>query len=521
MEQRTTTPLEAPVAEVTLFEDRAQVLRRGSVQLEAGVHRLKLERVTPVLADRSLRAELKGEGDTGAKLLDFRAKRERVASQDKLPQAMKELRAEELRRSQALKTLQMRKDLCDAERKQLEVVRTQLIAEAADDVGWSRGAPERWRRDLSALSERQAVLDGAYLDLVDGLEDAERELELLRVRMSQQADVSSLLQGWLEIDLELDRPGRVQLELGYMVPGACWRPRYRATLQEGASPTLVIEQQASVWQHTGEDWRDVQLHFSTQRPSLGTEPPQLDEDLLRVRPKQDQVVVEVREQQIHTTGLGQKRDQAQELPGVDDGGEPVSLRSEHPATVPSDGRPYRVSIGRSDADAEVERVVMAERVGTVLLRCTSTNRLDHPLLAGPVDLVAESGRVGRTELRFAAAGERLELGFGPDASLRVFRRAEQVEQEQGMLSRWDATDHHVEIKLSNLGERAVVVQVVERVPVSEVEQVKIEMNEKRTTAGNTPDRDGFLRWERHLAAGATDTVELAYTIKKRGNVVGG
>jgi uncharacterized protein (TIGR02231 family) len=519
MEPTTPIVLDAPVSAVTLFEDRAQVLRRARVQLAAGTHRLKVADVSPVLADRSLRAVLDDEACGGARLVDLRARRERIATEELLPESLRELQREERHRSQALSTLQKRKALLETERRHALTIRAQVIQDASEDCAWGRLQPQPLRDSLQQVNERIASLDGELLTLVDGLKDAERELALLRGRIHTVRDPRAVLRTWIEIDVTIEGPGVLKLELAYMVPGACWRPRYRATLRSEPDPTLSLELDGSVWQHTGEDWDEVQLSFSTQRPSLGSAPPELGEDLLRAQPRQEQVVVEVREQQIQTTGLGQQRAAAQELPGVDDGGDPVSLKAQHPTSVASHGRPCRVPIGRSQAPATIERVVMGERVPAALLRCTSTNRAEHPLLAGPVDLVADSGRVGRTELGFVGPGERLELGFGPDPDMRVFRRAERVEQDKGALSRWQKTEHTVEIKLSNLGAESRRLLVVERIPVSELEQVRVELDPKRSTGGATSDQDGFLRWERTLPAGSTDRVELAYTVSKRSGVV--
>jgi uncharacterized protein (TIGR02231 family) len=519
MDPHTPILLDAPVAEVTLFEDRAQVLRRGQLQLDAGAHRIRLAELSPVVVDRSLRAVLDRSDGGPASLIDLRVRRERVAEEVRLPERLRELQREERQRAQALTTLHKRKGMLEEERDQLLTIRRQLLSEAGEDCGWGRLQPEVLRESLRSVSERVAHLDGERLTLLDGLEDAERELSLLRARIEGERDPRSVLRAWIELDVVLERPGALQIELAYLVPGACWRPRYRATLQGGSQPTLSLELEASVWQHTGEDWREAQLCFSTQRPSLGSAPPELGEDLLRTRPRQEQIEVEVREQNVQTTGLGQRRAAAQELPGVDDGGEPVSLRAAQRTSVPSHGRPCRVPIGRSQAPATVEHVVMAEQVSAALRRCTSVNRADHPLLAGPVDLVADSGRVGRTELGFLAPGERLELGFGPDPDLRVFRRVEQVEQDKGALSRWQRTDHSVEIRISNMGSEPRRLLVVERVPVSEIEQVRVELDPERTTGGVSPDRDGLVRWERELAAGATDRVTLVYGISKRSAVV--
>lgn len=516
MADLTSIVLEAPAAEVTLFEDRASVLRRGRITLEAGQHRLRLDGVAPVLSDRSLRVAMLEGSAPGAALLDFRVKRERIVSDDQLPEEQAALAAEERQRRQALERNQQRVGGRKAQRDGLREAATQLLEELTEDAGWGRADADRWRAELELLRQREATLDAEILELGRGLEDAERELAMLLRRQIVQRNPR--IDTWVELDVELDQPGDLALELAYVVPCACWRPRYRATLLAGAAPQLSLEHQANVWQRTGEDWCDVQLRFSTQRPSLGTEPPRLCEDLVHVQPRQEHVVVEVREQQIHSTGLGQQRQESQELPGVDDGGEPVSLQAEHPATVPSDGRPYRVGIGRSRAPAKVERVAMAELASAVLLRCTSSNASQDPLLAGPVDLIADSGRVGRSKLSYVAPGEKLELGFGPDASLRVFRRSEAVEEEPGVLSRWHSTRHHTTVLLSNLGSEPRTVTLLERVPVSEIEQVRITVDRERTTSGASPDADGILTWERTLPPGATDEIELAYSFDKRSGV---
>jgi len=55
-------------------------------------------------------------------------------------------------------------------------------------------------------------------------------------------------------------------------------------------------------------------------------------------------------------------------------------------------------------------------------------------LAGPVDLIRENGFVGRTSVLFIAAGERFELGWGPDAELRVKRHSESKQEKSRRLS---------------------------------------------------------------------------------------
>jgi len=60
----------APVAEVSVLEDRASVVRRGRIALRAGQQRLVIERVSPVLVDKTLLATC-----TNARVLDIRCER--------------------------------------------------------------------------------------------------------------------------------------------------------------------------------------------------------------------------------------------------------------------------------------------------------------------------------------------------------------------------------------------------------------------------------------------------------------
>ena len=66
--------VDAPVARVTVMEDRAQVRRRGRVELAAGQHLLRVAKVTPLAVDRTLRAGVSSNG--AARLLDVRIRRE-------------------------------------------------------------------------------------------------------------------------------------------------------------------------------------------------------------------------------------------------------------------------------------------------------------------------------------------------------------------------------------------------------------------------------------------------------------
>jgi uncharacterized protein (TIGR02231 family) len=513
MSQQHLLPFTAPVVRVTVLEDRAQVLRRGSASLPKGRARARLPGVAPVLVDKTLVASLP-DAPPGTRVTDLRVERSLLPVEQQVQRAAAATRLAEV---QAERNALLYR--AQANQRQLELIGEMSAATVADmtvDAAWDRARPEAWRAASSDLFARERALRERSLELAERIADLDVTVADLAAAVAAERRPELQMLATVVVDLEVTEAGDVTLELGYVVPAACWRPQHTARLlPDGAAFALLLETDACVWQRTGEDWVDVELRLSTQRLSLGFEPPLLGEEVLESREKPPEVAVEVRDLTIRTTGLGAGARAATDLPGIDDGGAALFLQARRPATVPSDGCPTRVPVADFTVPVELERVLLAERTTAVVARVRGANPGPHPILAGPVDLVTGGGLVGRGALRFVAAGERFEVGFGPDANIRVRRTVERVEEEPGKLSTWIPTRVTVTLQLSNIGAGAVAFTVTERVPVSEIPEVRVAVDSKATTAGATPDGDGFFRWPLTLSAGATTTLRLAFVLERK------
>src|SRR5690606_15535328 len=134
---------------------------------------------------------------------------------------------------------------------------------------------------------------------------------------------------------------------------------------------------------------------------------------------------------------------------------------------PADGRPNVIPLFSFETEAETTLVTMPEVSEAVLLRSTQRHEGKAPILAGPVELIRDSGGVGYTKTLFVAAKERFELGFGPDDAVRVTRRLQQ-EPIADPVGQWTITQHTLALYLSNLSDEEKTVDVCERIPVSEI-----------------------------------------------------
>jgi uncharacterized protein (TIGR02231 family) len=513
-----------PVSTVLVLEDRAHVSRAGSVELAEGDAWLVVAGVAPALADKTLTAAVTvGAGGLEPTVHDVRVVRERRLRDE-------DARPDDRLLDERVDAARVKRDRLEAsaralrdEAESLEAVLACSLDELAEDAAWARFDRKAAQKTSRALGARLEEVRQGIAEVELELDEARREhaaVEALRAERPRQGIAARL-----EILLHVPRAGTFDVRASYVVPSACWRPRHVAELVEPqgrGEARVLLRSEASVWQATGEDWSDVELVLSTERPSLGTEPPRLATDRLEVQRKSATLVVEARESEIEAASVvarsaGVPR-VAPGMPGIDDGGAVESLRAPQKVRVPCDGRPVRVPLFSLESAAERELLVVGELAEAAVLRTTFVNTSARPLLAGPVELVRRGGFAGRTTMLYVAPGERVALGWGADPTIAVSREASQRDEEQSLVSSWRARTHRVRLRLSHLTGGEVVVWVRERVPVSELEKVQVELVPKDTTGARQPDAHGFLEWRVALGPHARERVKLTYRVRWHSDV---
>lgn len=513
-------PIALPVTAVTCLEDRAHVERAVVLDLEAGVQRLRLGPVSAMAVDRTLHAEL--TADHPATVLDVRISRSwtprgplpHTDDDSALRRHVHALEGEQLALVQQRDRLHARRDL-------LGRLAADLLREIGEGAGSGETERARWVRELDRVDDERDSCGEQLRTTEAGLAALSEELGEANRAMHVSEEEPAELIGHIELTVETAVAGPVRLNLSHLTPCALWRPAYRAVLD---GDSLTLETDAVVWQRTGEDWSDVRLTLSTARSALATDPPRLGEDRLtltdRSATERRTVDIELREEEIGTLGpapvLG--------LPGVDDGGEARVLRSPAPVSVPGDGLAHRVPLATFTTSARNEYACSPELSPLVTRVVLFDNLAGHALLAGPVDLVRDSGFSGRGTLDFTAPGAPVELAFGSCDDHRVVRHTEESRDSAGITQRTVIT-RTTRLHLSRFcapGEQGNQVVVLrERLPISEVSAVEIRLRkESCSPAPDTVDAEGIARWDVTLPPNSHRTVTLVYELSASAKVTG-
>lgn len=508
--------IQLPIVRVTVLEDRAVVERRGDVNLPAGAHKLLVSGLPAIAVDRSVQATVTGGTVNDAKLERRWHKEESLPAENaELEKTVKELEKQVLAKAHEVQRAEAKSQLAAKARE--EVLRS--IRETA---GAGTGTADGWKTQLDAVNAAIAEADLRKRMLKRDLLLLERRNAEAVAARNQTKKKQDRLLTHAELNVQ-HAGGAATVTLRYLVPCAAWRPSYRALLKQGeGGESVTLECEGVVWQRTGEEWSNVELVLSTARPTLGATPPKLVEDWLYLRDKtavEKQVVdVVVREETIQTTGEGAAVTMSS-VPGVDDGGEAQSLKAPHRANVPSDGEPHRVPLFQLTSPANSELVATPEQSPLVHRIARFDNTASRPLLAGPVELVRNSGYVGRGQLKFAAPGERLKLSFGSEDALRVARMEQQAE-DTSLFGKKTVT-RTIKLFVSNAGDKPVTLAIDERIYVSEVEAVEVKViKDKSKPPPSSVDKDGIARFEVSAPASSQQELQFVWSTVGSSKVVG-
>lgn len=499
--------VEVPVTQVTLLEDRAMVRREATIKVTEGLQRFRIRHIAPVIQDVSLKAEV---GVDGIKVADIRARRAMRVRREERSQEARGL-------EQQIDSMIRQYENHQQKRKHLELkygrtvdVIVSGLYEVSTDAGWGLLQTAQWRDTYENLFRRTRELRTDILGEISTLEDLSEQVTGLSQKRQALDRADTAFVAWIEVDVVCNKAGEMPLLIEYVVPNALWRPMHQARLR--GNNTVEFISQAVVWQNTGEDWTNANLIFSTARSSLGHEPPVLTDDLLQAQKKNDQLVVQVRQVAVQKASAGAAPvSTGIELPGVDDGGDIRTLRAEEKRTIPSNGRAHVVPLFTFTADADAKHVAVPELDPKVFLKATFRNTARSPVLAGPVELMGETGHIGWTKTLFVAPQESMALSFGPNESLRIVRQVYTKSSTQRE-DKWKTDTTEVFLFVSNLSGEDYRIEVTERIPVSEIPQVKVEYIKSRSTPAQSFDENGFWTVNTEVAANSTNTAMLTFSV---------
>jgi uncharacterized protein (TIGR02231 family) len=179
-------------------------------------------------------------------------------------------------------------------------------------------------------------------------------------------------------------------------------------------------------------------------------------------------------------------------------------------TIRSEGRQIRVPLGAASLNAQ-HRVIAAPEVSLNAGRTVELkNATGQSILPGKVALFLDGAFLGLTEADYVAPNESFALYLGVADNVKISRTLDRKHSELRRGGQRTKMQASFLVSVENLSQRPVSLQLADRLPVSQNEDVKV--SGIKIVPELKPDIKGLLRWDVNLAARQTKDFRIDYTL---------
>jgi uncharacterized protein (TIGR02231 family) len=522
--------LNSRITAVTVFPSGAEVSRAVHVKLEPG----EVTAILPDLPAQTVAGSLRVEGRADGKLEIGAVDSRRLvvpradapttdAERKRLEDEIETVRDDKKRLEGAVHAAEMQIKLVE----NLANLPTRPAPAAGSE------AREDWSQILGVIASgseqagKAAVETGAKLRAVDRhLKELERALASVAPIRLERTEV--------RVALVASAPAEADLVVRYQVPQASWTPGYDARLSTGtktAPPKLELTRRATITQRTGEAWENVALELSTSRPNAGTAAPELETqtvDFEAPPPPPAPVAAApagapMRAYRARPGGTAGDRDEAgmaadalqaaeERRATVDAAPFQAVFAVPGRLTVPATGDAKRVTLEVGSLDpALTVRATPKRDTKAYLYAKLTLPKGGAALLPGQVALFRDGVFAGNGQLPLLAAGEDHDLGFGADDNVRIkYAVTNDKRSETGMISTSKNDAKSYKITIRNLHQQPIAFAILDQIPVSLNQDIKVELSGKTTPSRrDIDDKRGTIAFDGTLASDEERVIEFA------------
>lgn len=536
----------AKIARVTVYADRAEVVRRFATTLPAGEHAL----VFDALPGETDLSSVRVTGQGSFSLIDIRA--ETIQTLEVTDTQVRELSAKLKAEQVKLQEVTQAQTRNAQRRASLDKVLGRLTAVGKESANPDLD-PAKWAGYLTYHVESLAKLDQETLGL-KGRDDALRaEINRLERELIQLNGNRTKYRNVARVKIEVTQAGPQEFELTYVVAGPSWSPHYDVRADTVAKK-LTVAYQAQVRQRTGEDWLGVSLRLSTAQPGVGGREPELapwalykaepvvatgavvlmDESGLAAAAKPTAATATRRslaKQEEQKAGVNFVSPPAPATPAmevasatVQAGATAALFQVPRAYDIPSDPKSVKVALTEQTFFASFRHSCVPKLSPNVYLKAQAVNASDYPFLPGPTAVFLDGAYVAAASMDLVPAGQEFVTFLGVDQTVKVERRVlARREEVTGVFGKkTHRTVHDLLFKVTNGKQADIDLAVGDQLPLSNHDAIKVVLEEPRyekDTDALKLNEQKFLEWRLRLGAGDKLDLPFRFAVERPEDVI--
>ena len=514
------------IQEVTLFSNQALVTREATVDVSKGLNEILIGVDAFRVDSDSVSARVFGDGELySVQLKEIYLKE---APQENIRALEEKLRALKASR----KALEDSKAVLKNKEQFLGSLIDFSKTQVPQDIKTSFPKTEDLEKTMAFLGSHFEQIHKQRQTLNEKAESVDKEIQVVERELASLTRSRRKEKKGIEVLFNAKKDQQIKIEASYLVQNAFWQPVYKAAVPLDLK-AVNLTMFSKVNQKTGEDWRDIDLAVSNVIPLKGASLPELPSWILDIpRP--------VPKKAAFSGGVALRRKSAEPM-AEDRMAAPMALeeavdeeeaqfvtakRKELPLsfeyrmprklTIESKDKETMLPLFTKTLKGKFLHYAVPKRNPVSFLICKAT--VDKELLGGPMNVHFGTRFVGKTFIKEKKAGETFDLNLGADREVKIKRKKIEDKVKETFFGKFErdtvVRTMAFRITAENLKDKALTMNILDNVPVSRTDRIKVEdMKIKpEPTKRNYQDKEGVLLWSFGLKPKEVKEIDVSFVV---------
>ena len=513
--------LNTSIAAVTVYPDRARITRSGSLPLEVGTSSLEISELPLNLNPDSIRVS--AHGTASARLSGVQLSRSFYSEAPS--EKVRQLEMEIEKFQDEIKRLDTQADLLKQNRANLDLLSAQATVYATA-IAAGEITIEQQLALFEGLRKQVEKLNGEAQIIQVNRRDTDRRLQKLNKVLEQYRNAQPRERYTAIVEVDIKKAGDLTIEISYLVNQAAWIPLYDLCLLEKNNyPLVEVGYLAQVTQNTSENWNDVSLTLSTARPALTGKLPELDPWFINV----PEPIIPLARATLTPQLLSSMKaapaisaqpaleppaeEDAEEITAtVDQSNVAITYGVPGMITIPPDNSPHKVVITRFPLTPRLDYISAPKLIEGVYRRAKVDNDSTYTLLPGSANIFIGDEYIGSTPLELTVPQGEFEINLGIEDRFKVERKLKRRDADKRFIGGKRHLEFGYEIKLENLLAINASITLLDQIPVSFHEEVKVNLESIDPVPTERTELN-MLKWELTLEPNESLTLHYDFSVE--------
>ncbi len=511
------------ITKATVFRDGARITRSGKTELIPGEHVIRITGISEYAHDDSFR--VKGKGSAILRGIDVKKTSSVFEPPAELKEMKENLEVLEKKRAEITDSIQYQ----EARAAHLSSIMQQFSAEFG-----------KWFAAGESTMDHLNTMDKTTLKLLsdakkkqrefrEDLEKLDAEIQVLHSNIQRvQGQMRTITTTDVSVTMEVRENTRIELEVTYQIGGAGWSPTYDVDISEN---TASVKRIAQIYNHTLEDWEDIELVVSTAsaRPVEAVEATPFYVDIYRPYGMGGSGTANFEGMLASKAEMAEDRDSFDDEVDKAYEEEPLAdmIETYAEATetlggtviydvpgrldIPSDDDPHPVTLTEEKFESRRLHFWNAYAMPEVVAQDEITNG-DSVLLPGNVKVYATGDFIGETSLSLIAPREKFRLGTRTAYDVKAEKKLIEKDTEKAGFTRGKRRrGYKYKLELKNFSKDTIEIRIVDRIPYSSSEKIEVELK----TPSLIPKKVelGVIEWETSIESQKELAIEYSFEVE--------